>query len=47
MLALFGLLAVLVALAATPTGGQWWDVIAAAATDLWHLVRSWAQGWFG
>jgi uncharacterized membrane-anchored protein len=47
MLALFGLLAVLVALAATPTGAQWWGAIGAAASDLWDLLRTWAQGWFG
>jgi hypothetical protein len=38
---------VLVALAATPTGAQWWDVIGAALGDLWTTVRTWTQGWFG
>jgi len=47
LLALFGLLAVLVALAATPAGAQWWDAVATSAADLGDLVRSWTQGWFG
>ena len=47
MLALFGVLAVLIALAATPTGAQWWDTIGSAVTDLWDVVGGWTQGWVG
>jgi uncharacterized membrane-anchored protein len=47
LLALLGVLAVLVAVAATPTGAQWWDAIGAAVTDLWNQLRAWTQESFG
>ncbi|MDQ4085593.1 MAG: putative cytokinetic ring protein SteA [Actinomycetota bacterium] len=48
LLGLFGLLAVALALAATPVGQDWWHGIGAAVADLWSGVQAWlqTQGWF-
>lgn len=42
LLALFGLLAVALAVAATPVGEQWWRNLGAGAAEFWR----WAQGRF-
>jgi uncharacterized membrane-anchored protein len=45
LLALFGLLAVGLATAATPVGQGWWDAVSATALDLWAWAQRLVQGW--
>jgi uncharacterized membrane-anchored protein len=45
LLALFGLLAVGLAAAATPVGQGWWEAISAAATDVWAWLQELWRGW--
>jgi uncharacterized membrane-anchored protein len=44
LLALVGLLAVALAVAATPVGQDWWRAVSSAVADLWAWVQ--ARGWF-